>query len=254
MNFGLESRVALITGAGRGLGLAQAKALAQEGVHIVINDIDTARAEQAAQEIRAIGVNAVSYGCDSSDEVAVKAMIGQVVARFGRLDILVNNAGVPASQSNLDEMDLVVFDRAVRVHLRSTVVCSKHAISFMKAARWGRIINLSSSHFLSGGRAGICDYTASKAAISGLTQNLAKEVASHGITVNALAPGFILTDLLSAAPKSIHDIIIAQNPTGRFCKAEEVGALVAFLCSEQAAYINGATVPMDGGRREFYWG
>ncbi|MCL4746706.1 MAG: SDR family oxidoreductase [Burkholderiaceae bacterium] len=244
----------MVTGAGRGLGLAEARTLAEEGARVVINDIDAARAEQAATGLVEQGLHASSHACDSSDEVAVRAMIEQIVTRYGRLDILVNNAGVPAAQCNLDEMDLAIFDRAVRVHLRSTVVCSKHAIAPMKAARWGRIVNLSSSHFLSGGRVGICDYTASKAAISGLTQNLAKEVAPHGITVNALAPGFILTELLASSPKSIQETIVTQNPSGRFCKAEEVGALVAYLCSEQAAYVNGATIPLDGGRREFYWG
>ncbi|MDA0237072.1 MAG: glucose 1-dehydrogenase [Proteobacteria bacterium] len=253
MEFGLKGRVALITGAGRGLGLAQAQALADEGVKVMINDIDAERAQKAATEVGERGVEALSHACDSSDESAVTTMVERAVNHFGRLDILVNNAGLPGAQRHIDEMDMEVFDRAIRVHLRSTVVCSKHAIRQMKIAGWGRIVNLSSSHFLSGGRAGICDYTAAKAAISGLTQNLAKEVAAHGITVNALAPGFILTDLLTAAPKSIHNTIVSQNPTGRFCKAEEVGALVAFLCSSQAAYINGATIPMDGGRREFFW-
>lgn len=254
MDLGLEGKVALLSGASRGLGLAEAKALAAEGARICINDIDASRAEAAALGLRADGIDADFHACDASDESAVRNMVDAVLKRFGRLDILVNNAGLPGAQSLLHEMETDVFDRAIRVHLRSTFVCCKHALPVMRKANWGRIVNTSSSHFLSGGRAGICDYTASKAAISGLTQNLAKEVAAHGITVNALAPGFILTDLLAVAPQKIKDIIVTQNPTGRFCKAEEVGWLVAFLCSEQAAYINGATIPIDGARREFYWG
>lgn len=254
MDFGLKDRVALLTGSSRGLGLAEATALAAEGARIMINDIDGGRAEAAARALKERNIDADFQVCDASDESTVQAMVAATIKRFGRLDILVNNAGLPGAQSRLEDMDAEVFDRALRVHLRSTFICSKHVLPIMRKAQWGRIVNTSSSHFLSGGRSGICDYTASKAAISGLTQNLAKEVAADGITVNALAPGFILTDLLLAAPKAIKDIIITQNPTGRFCKAEEVAWLVTYLCSEQAAYINGATIPMDGGRREFYWG
>ncbi|GJE03108.1 SDR family NAD(P)-dependent oxidoreductase [Methylobacterium isbiliense] len=255
MNLDLDGRVALLTGAARGIGLAEAEALAAEGCRIVVSDRDAEAAAEAAARLAEAGHPAWSLGCDVTDEAAVAAMLEAVAAREGRLDILVNNAGVAGTLVGhaVEAMSLDHWDRMVRIHMHGTFLCTRAAIPLMRAAGFGRIVNTSSMNVAGGGRPGNANYTAAKAGIAGFTRVVAKEVGRAGLTCNCVAPGYVETDLIQTFSADMRERITAQNPIGRFCKPEEVAALVAFLCSRQAAFINGAMINLDGGRREFVW-
>ncbi len=256
MDFGLEGRVALVTGSARGIGLAEAEALAAEGATVVLNDIDRDRAEDAAGRLRETGGRCHALAADVADEAASELLVKTVVERFGRLDVLVNNAGISGRHlgTPVTELPTAAWDEMIHVHMRSTFLCSRAAVRVMAPRGFGRIVNTSSMNFTGGGRPGVAHYAAAKAGIAGFTSTLAKEVGRAGITVNAIAPGYVETDLIASMDAAKRRIIVEQNPIGRFCQPEEVGTLVAFLCSEQAAFINGALVCLDGGRRDFYWG
>ena len=256
MDLDLEGKVALITGAGRGIGKSEALALVEEGVKVAVNDLDTGLMEKTVADIRGKGGEAKGFAADVSDEHAVKEMIQNVNDYFGDIHILVNNAGAGSKYWGklVDELPAESWDMIINTHLRSTFLCSKYAAAIMKKRNFGRIINTSSMNALGGGPPGGANYTAAKAGIWGFTRNMAKEVGPFGITVNAIAPGYVQTELIGSYPEERKKIIIDQNPVGRFCSLEEVAALVAFLCSRQAAFINGAIISMDGGRQDFYWG
>jgi 3-oxoacyl-[acyl-carrier protein] reductase len=256
MDLDLTGKVALVTGAGRGIGKAEATALVKEGVKVAINDIDAELAEKAVAEIREIGGEARDFAADVSDEAAVENMVGEVKGHFGGIDILVNNAGAGARYwgKTVDELPVESWDMIINTHLRSTYLCSKCVLPIMKTNKYGRVVNTSSMNAVGGGRPGAANYTAAKAGIAGFTRNMAKEMGPFGITVNAIAPGYVHTELIASYSEQTKKIITEQNPVGRFCTLEEVGALVAFLCSRQAAFINGAVISMDGGRQDFYWG
>jgi 3-oxoacyl-[acyl-carrier protein] reductase len=256
MDLHLEGKVALITGGGRGIGKAEALALINEGAKVAINDIDTDLAAKTVADIIGIGGEAKKFLADVSDEHAVKEMIQNVSDYFGRIDILINNAGAGAKYWGklVNELPVESWDMIITTHLRSTFLCSKFVIPMMKKQNFGRIINTSSMNALGGGPPGGANYTAAKAGIWGFTRNMAKEVGPFGVTVNAIAPGYVHTEMIGSYPEERKKIIMEQNPVGRFCALEEVGALVAFLCSKQAAFINGAIISMDGGRQDFYWG
>lgn len=257
MDLGLASRVALVTGAARGLGRAEAEALGAEGARIAINDIDGPGAERAAEAIAAEhGIEAAAFPADVTDGAAVEAMVEAVAERLGRLDILVNNAGIAGAYvgATVEEMSPEHFDHMIATHLRSTYLCSHHAIPHLKREPGGRIVNTSSIMFTGGGRVGASNYAAAKAAIAGFTATLAKEVAGHGATANAIAPGYIETDIIAHFDEGRRRILTTQNPMGRLGRAHEVGALVAFLCSARASFINGALVAIDGGRQDYFWG
>lgn len=256
MDLGLHDRVALVTGAARGIGYAVAQALAAEGATIALNDLDPARAEEAGERLRSAGARCEVFPADVADEAAADALVGAVVRRLGRLDALVNNAGISGRHLGTPVVDLptAAWDEMIHAHMRSTFLCSRAAVRAMARSGFGRIINTSSMNFTGGGRPGVAHYAAAKAGIAGFTSTLAKEVGGDGITVNAIAPGYVETDLLASMDAAKRRVIVEQNPLGRFCRPEEVGALVAFLCSTQAAFLNGALVCLDGGRRDFYWG
>jgi 3-oxoacyl-[acyl-carrier protein] reductase len=257
MDFGLNAKVALITGAGRGIGKAEALTLVAEGAMVAINDINAEQAQETAEQINAIGgAKAKAFAADVSDENAVKSVVERVCAEFGAIDILVNNAGAGARYWGLpvDELPVESWDMIINTHLRSTFLCSKYVARIMKRQRFGRIVNTSSMNAIGGGPPGASNYTAAKAAIIGLTRNMAKEIGSFGVTVNAIAPGYVHTDLVASYPEHRKKIMSSQNPVGRLCDLNEVAALVAFLCSKQAAFINGAVFSMDGGRQDFVWG
>ncbi|MBA4790688.1 MAG: glucose 1-dehydrogenase [Rhizobiales bacterium] len=256
MDLGLEGRVALVTGAARGIGRAEALALAAEGARIVINDIDADAAAACADDLRQAGHEAAAAPGDVSDTEGAAAVVRAAGAAFGRLDILVNNAGAGGRHlgRKAEDLDVDDFDIIVRTHLRSTFLCSKHAVPLMRAGGFGRIVNTSSMNVTGGGRPGVTNYSAAKAGVLGYTRTMAKEVGSEGITVNAIAPGYVATDFIATFSPEKRAVITGQNPIGRFCQPEEVGALVAFLCSTQAAFINGALICMDGGKRDFHWG
>ncbi len=255
MNLALDGRVAIITGGGRGLGLEHARTLGAEGAAVVINDIDEARCQQATAELVKNGIKARGIPGDATVEATVTAAIAEVSETEGRIDILVNNAGIGVKPSYcVEDMPTDAWDEMIRVHMKSTFLWSRSVIGEMKRAGFGRIVNTSSMNFTGGGRPGVANYSAAKAGIAGFTRTLAKEVGGHGITVNAIAPGYVATELISQFDADMVARLKAQNPLKRLCEPSEVAAVVAFLCSVQAAFINGECVCIDGGRRDFYWG
>ncbi|HEV7577935.1 MAG TPA: SDR family NAD(P)-dependent oxidoreductase [Caldimonas sp.] len=246
-------QVAIVTGAGRGIGRAEALALARHGARVVVNSRSAETTAATAAAIREAGGEAMEAAGDVADDETVCAIVERTVAEFGRLDILVNNAGAGAEfmNRNVEAMPFAHWDRIHATHLRATYVFCHHAIAPMRARGHGRIINTASMHGLGGGRAGIANYTSAKAGVMGLTRNLAKEVGPLGITANAVAPGFIYTEFFDTYPREFIAQIERQNPLHRLGRPDEVADLVCFLASSRAAYINGAIVSIDGGRQEY---
>lgn len=242
----LEKKTALVTGAGKGIGRAIALALAKMGVLVIVNYRGSKeQAEETVQKIREMGQEAEAYPCDVSDFQAVETMMKTIVSKYGRLDILVNNAGITKDGLIL-KMSEEDFDKVVGTNLKGTFHTIRHASRQMIRQRSGRIINISS---VSGvmGNPGQANYAAAKAGIIGLTKTMAKELGSRGITVNAIAPGFIETDMTAVLSESVQQNIQAQIPLGHFGKPEDVAAAAAFLASEEAGYITGQVLCVDGG-------
>ena len=242
----LEKKTALVTGAGKGIGRAIALALAKMGVLVIVNYRGSKeQAEETVQKIREMGQEAEAYPCDVSDFQAVETMMKTIVSKYGRLDILVNNAGITKDGLIL-KMSEEDFDKVVDTNLKGTFHTIRHASRQMIRQRSGRIINISS---VSGvmGNPGQANYAAAKAGIIGLTKTMAKELGSRGITVNAIAPGFIETDMTAVLSESVQQNIQAQIPLGHFGKPEDVAAAAAFLTSEEAGYITGQVLCVDGG-------
>lgn len=256
MDLGLNGKAALVTGAARGIGKAEAFALAAEGCAIAINDIDRDAANVTVAELQAKGTTAIACIGDVSEEAGADAVVREAHRGLGHLEILVNNAGAGGRHlgRHAEEMSIDDWDIILRTHLRSTFLCSKFVIPFLRDRGFGRIINTSSMNVTGGGRPGVTNYSAAKAGVIGFTRTLAKEVGGTGITVNAIAPGYVETDLIAGFSAEKRAIITGQNPLGRFCRPDEVGSLIAFLCSTQASFINGALICMDGGKRDFSWG
>lgn len=242
----LQDKVAVVTGASRGIGRAIALELARQGANVVINYNQSADAANAVvAEIEALGREALAIQADVANADAAAALIKAATDRFGKIDILVNNAGVTRDNviMMMSEDD---WDTVLDVNLKSAWLCCKAAARAMMRKRTGRIINITSVSGIAG-QGGQTNYSASKAGIIGLTKSLAKEVAPRSITVNAVAPGFIDTDMTATLSEDLLSQVDAAVPLGRRGKAEEVAYAVAFLASDQANYITGQVLSVDGG-------
>jgi 3-oxoacyl-[acyl-carrier protein] reductase len=239
-------RVAIVTGGARGIGSAIATALAANGIHLVIADNDVDMAGRTADEIRALGVEAIAINSDVSKYQDVVRLVDETVATFGRLDILVNNAGI-LSNTPFDEVSEAEWDRVLNTNLKGAMFATREALRPMQAQGWGRVISISSLAGRSGGVSVGPAYVASKAALVGLTRHLAKAVAKYGVTVNAVAPGTTETDLVKGFTEEQTIAINAAIPIGRLGKPEEIAATVAFLASDAAAFITGAVIDVNGG-------
>ncbi len=241
-----EGKTALVTGASRGIGKAIAKALAAEGAMVIVNyNGSQEAAEQTVTEIQAEGGQAVSYGCSVADSKAVETMMKQIIADHGRLDILVNNAGITRDNLIL-KMKEEDFDAVLNTNLKGVFHTCRYVARQMLKQKSGCIVNISS---ISGvmGNAGQTNYAASKAGVIGFTKSLARELASREIRVNAIAPGFIETEMTDKLSQAALDAGKGQIPFGRFGKAQEVAKAVCFLASEDASYITGQVLHVDGG-------
>ncbi len=242
----LEGRCAVVTGGARGIGRAIVERLAHQGASVVIADMLIDLAEQSAEEIsQASDKKIIAFQVNVTDGKSTAVLIDHAIKEFGKLDILVNNAGI-TRDTLIMRMDEADWDAVLDVNLKGVFNCSKAAIRPMMKQRYGRIVNISS---VSGqaGQAGQTNYSASKAGVIGFTKALAREVASRQITVNAVAPGFIPTALTNDLPEDVKQSILGATPAGRMGTPEEVAAAVAFLVSDEAAYINGQVLAVDGG-------
>lgn len=241
-----ERRCAIVTGAGRGIGRAVAVRLAEDGFDVVIN---CAHSEDAARETASVceasGVRTLVVRADVSDPDGAKKLFDETIAAFGRVDVLVNNAGI-TRDGLLLRMKPEDFEAVIATNLTGTFLCMKQAARYMLRAKYGRIINMSSVVGLRG-NAGQVNYAASKAGVIGMTKSAAKELAAKQITVNAVAPGMIETDMTRAMPENAHEAMKSGIPAGRIGRPEDVANAVAFLASEQTSYITGQVLAVDGG-------
>ncbi len=241
-----EGKTALVTGGSRGIGKAVALKLAEQGADVaIVATSKSAAAEETLEQLKALGVKACLYACDISDEAQVKETVDNVLADFGHIDILVNNAGITKDKL-LMAMSAEDIDRVIDVNLKGTIYMTKACIRpFMKQKK-GSIINISSVVGLMG-NAGQANYAASKAGIIGLTKTVAKEYAARGIRCNAIAPGYISTDMTDALSEADSKKIKDMIPTGRLGTPEDIAGVAAFLAGDLSSYITGEVIRVDGG-------
>ena len=243
------AKTAIVTGSGQGIGAAIALRLAKEGYNVAVHcrtlDSCAQKGEPVAEQCRSLGVEAQCFAADVSDFAACEALVKEVKERFGSIDLLVNNAGI-TRDGLLVRMKEEQFDEVIASNLKSAFNMMRHAGAVMMRQKSGKIINLSSVVGLYG-NAGQVNYAASKAGIVGMTKSAAKELGARGITVNAVAPGFIDTAMTQELPQEMRDAAAAATALKRFGSAEEVAAVVTFLASEDASYITGQVIEVDGG-------
>lgn len=240
------SRVALVTGASRGIGRAIALRLAGDGMTVAVNySSNQAAADEVVDLISAGGGKALAVRANVGEPDDVDEMFAAIARDLSPVEVLVNNAGITRDDLLL-RMDLEAWDDVIQTNLRSVYLCSKAALRPMVRARWGRVISISSVSGTSG-NPGQTNYAASKAGMIGFTMSLAKEVASRSITANVVAPGFIETDLTAELSDSVKDVVLPSIAMGRFGTSDEIASLVSYLASDDASYITGQTIAVDGG-------
>ncbi len=242
----LNGKVAVVTGASRGIGRAVALELALKGATVIVNYNGSAdRAEEVVEKIRANGGKAESYQCNVADFESCKTFINDVIEKYGAIDILVNNAGI-TRDNLLMKMSEEEFDEVIDTNLKGTFHTMRFASRQMLKQKSGRIINMASVSGVAG-NAGQTNYAASKAGVIGMTKTAARELALRGITVNAVAPGFIKTDMTEQLSGKVKELSVAQIPMGKFGETSHVAKTVSFLASEDAEYITGQVIHVDGG-------
>jgi 3-oxoacyl-[acyl-carrier protein] reductase len=241
----LTGRAVLVTGAARGIGAATARAMARAGACLALLDRDRAGLERIAEEVGGAGGEALAVAGDVTDAASVKRAVDAAVSKWGRLDVLVNNAGIlrDATLGKVTDADWAL---TLDVNLRGAMVCAREAVPHMLAAGSGRIVS-ATSLVARDGNYGQTAYSASKGGIIGLTRTWARELGPKGITANAVAPGFIDTEMVRSVPPKVVDAVVARTPAGRLGRPEEVAAVYVFLASDLASFINGAVVGVDGG-------
>ncbi|MFZ6017195.1 MAG: 3-oxoacyl-[acyl-carrier-protein] reductase [Nitrospirota bacterium] len=240
-----NGQVSIITGGARGIGKAIAEGFARKGVNLAIADVNIDAAKETAAELAQYGVKTIALKLDVSNSSEVKKAFEEVLNEFGRIDILINNAGITRDGLIL-RMKEEDWDAVIDINLKGVFLCSREAVKTMSKQRYGRIVNITSvAAFI--GNPGQANYSASKAGIVGLTKTIAKEYASRGITVNAVAPGFIKTAMTDALSENIKQEMMNMIPTGRFGAVEDVANAVLFLSSPDSGYITGQVIHVNGG-------
>lgn len=242
---GLKDRIAVITGGADGIGRATAMRFAQEGAVVVIWDMNEEKGKKTAAEINAAGGKASFLKVNTSNFAEVEAASKKVVEQYGKYEILINNAGI-TRDSTLKKMTPELWQQVIDVNLTGVFYCAKCAADIMTEQGWGRIVNASSVVALYG-NFGQTNYVATKAGLIGMTKTMARELGKKGVTVNAVAPGFILTDMVRKMPEEVLKSMEDKVPVKRLGKPEEIAAAYAFLASDDAAYINGTVISVDGG-------
>ncbi|ALC81027.1 MULTISPECIES: 3-oxoacyl-[acyl-carrier-protein] reductase [Bacillus] len=242
----LENKVALVTGASRGIGKAIALSLAEQGANVVVNYAgNEEKANEVVNQIQSLGQEAFAFKADVSSQEEVQKMVKETVGKFGSIDILVNNAGI-TKDNLLMRMKENEWDDVININLKGVFNCTKAVTRQMMKQRSGRIINVSSIVGVSG-NPGQANYVAAKAGVIGLTKSSAKELASRNITVNAVAPGFISTDMTDKLSDEVQEEMLKVIPLARFGEPDDISGVVTFLASEKSAYITGQTINIDGG-------
>lgn len=241
----MVGHTAIITGGGRGIGKAISIALAKKGVNIVVVDVNQEIANETAHELEGYGVKSIALKADVSNSKDVAAVFDSAIKEFGKIEILVNNAGI-TRDALLLRMKEEDWDQVININLKGTFLCSKEAVKVMSKNRYGRIINIASVvAFI--GNPGQSNYSASKAGIIGLTKTIAREYASRGITVNAVAPGFITTAMTESLPENVKQEMLKSIPMNRFGSVDDVANSVLFFASLESSYITGQVIHVNGG-------
>jgi 3-oxoacyl-[acyl-carrier protein] reductase len=245
MFLSLKDKISLVTGGGRGIGRAIALELGRAGSHVAVCDVDLAGAEETVQQIVALGVRGLAIKTDVTSAESVESLFKQIAETFNRLDVLVNNAGI-TRDNLLIRMDEADWDRVIQINLKGAFLCTKQTVRIMMKQRSGKIVNIASVVGVMG-NAGQANYAASKAGLIGFTKSIAKEVGSRNVQVNAVAPGFIETDMTAKLSEDVRNGYMASIPSRRFGSPEEVAKVTLFLASPEADYITGQVIHVDGG-------
>ena len=241
---GNRNKIAVVTGAARGIGYACAKKLAQDGMTVVLLGRSLETTEKAAEALRAEGLDAVALACEVTERASVEAAAAQILERFGRVNVLVNNAGI-TRDAMLHKMSYESWDAVIDTNLTGTFNVCRAFVPAMREARSGCIVNLASTSAL--GNIGQANYAASKAGVMGLTRTMAKELGPYGIRVNAIMPGSTKTDMFRTVPEELVKKLEGAVPLRRLAEPEEQAAVIAFLCSDAASYLTGQSIAVDGG-------